>query len=564
MHLPIGVANFRDLIENKDPNQEGYLYVDKTLLIKEIIYDLTPAIILTRPRRFGKTLNLSMLHHFWASEVNGRPTKGLFENLSIAKELKCMEQQGQYPVIFITFKDAKYKTYELCYEYIKKQIAKAYSEYRFLLSKEQLNPEEKFLFKQILEGNAKQVDWHESLKSLTNFVEKGTSKKPIILIDEYDTPIQTAYLNGYYDDLMDFVRNLFSSVLKDNAYLKRAILTGILRVSKESLFSGLSNVKIYSVLHNKYSSYFGFTGQETNELLRKSKLPINLKITKEWYNGYNFGGTTIYNPWSIIEFINEKGKIGAYWIHTSGNELIKELVIKSDFSTKEKISQLIKGHSIKEIIDEHIVFKDLEKNQGSIWSLFIMTGYLKAITVNRNAYGYEECELAIPNKEIESLYIRIIQEWLSGSRGIVWYQDLWSALINAKIDLFESSLQDLLLEMASYHDTGENTQEIFYQGLMLGIVCGLKDHYEIRANRESGTGRYDLALIPKDPKNLGIVMEFKAIDDKLNLINEAKKALIQIKKLQYDMELRSRGILKIYSLGIAFSGKAVKIVAEAT
>ena len=563
MQTPVGVSDFKVLIEYKNPlTKEGYLYVDKSLFIKEIIGDGKPVIILTRPRRFGKTLNLSMLHYFFATEVKGHPTKGLFDHLTIAKESKCMEQQGQYPVIFITFKDAKYKTYDLCYEYIKKQITNVYSEYRFLLQGGRLTSEEQFLFKQILEGKAKQVDWHESLKSLTIFVEKVTGNQPIILIDEYDTPIQAAYLNGYYDDLIDFIRNLLSSSLKDNGSLKRAILTGILRVSKESLFSGLSNVKIYSVLHKKYSNYFGFTEEETNELLHKAQLPVYLEKTKEWYNGYNFGGTIIYNPWSIIEFINEGGKIGPYWINTSGNELIRELLIKSDFQTKEKISQLIAGNIIKETIDKHIVFKDLEKSAAAVWSLFLMTGYLKTITVNINDDGDEECELAIPNKEIESLYKRIVREWLSGSRGIIWYQNLWSALTHGKVIEFESSMQDMLMEMASYHDTGKNIQEIFYQGLMLGIICGLKDQYEIRANRESGIGRYDLALIPKDLKSLGIIMEFKAIDDQSNLIDEAEKALIQIKELQYDTELRARGVTNIYYMGIAFSGKLVKIVAD--
>lgn len=562
MHLPVGVSNFRELIENKDPQQKGYLYVDKTNFIKEIIYDLTPVIVLTRPRRFGKTLNLSMLHHFFATEVEGQSTKGIFDGLNISEDISCMQHQGQYPVIFITLKDAKYKNFDLCFEHIKLQISNVYAKFRFLLQSELLTQEEQELFQQILEKKADRVYWDESVKSLTKFIKKVTGKSAIVLIDEYDTPIQEAYLHGYYDDLIDFIRNLFSSGLKDNSNLKRAILTGILRISKESLFSGFSNVKIYSVLHKKYSNYFGFTEQETNDLLHKAQLPSYLEQTKEWYNGYNFGGTTIYNPWSIIEFINEEGAIGTYWVHTSSNQLIKELFVHSKSQIQEKIRQLIAGKVIKEAVDEHITFQDLKQNTSAIWSLLLMTGYLKAIKVTRNAYGYEECELAIPNKEIESLFVRIIQEWLSGSRGIGWYQNLWSALIDAEVEIFENSLQDILIEMASYHDTGKNTQEIFYQGLMLGIVCGLKDFYEIRANRESGTGRYDLALIPKDPKKRGIVMEFKAIDDKLDLVAEATQALTQIKKLQYDTELRSRGINNIYSLGIAFSGKAVKVIAE--
>ncbi len=565
MHLPVGVSNFKDLITHKDPKQQGYLYIDKTNFIKEIIYDLTPVIVLTRPRRFGKTLNLSMLHYFWAAEVEGEATKGLFEELNISKDLSCMEQQGKYPVVFITLKDVKQPNFELAIKKIAVIMAATYRKYRNIFESSKITKDDLDYVNAILEQKVDRVNLENSIKRLLELLFKYYKKQPILLIDEYDTPIQEGYLKGYYQELIEFFRNFLSEPLKDNTLLNRAILTGILRVSKESLFSGLSNVETYSILDSNYAEYFGFTEIEVNELLTKAKILGNLEQTKEWYNGYIFGGNTIYNPWSIIKFIKSEGDLGPYWIHTSGNELIKELVIKSDFSTKEKISQLIKGYSIKEIIDEHIVFKDLEKNQGAIWSLFLMTGYLKAMQVNVNAYGYEECELAIPNKEIETLYIRIIQEWLSGSRGIVWYQDLWSALIHGKVEVFESSLQDILLEMASYHDTGENTQEIFYQGLMLGIVCGLKDLYEIKANRESGTGRYDLALIPKDLKNIGIVMEFKAINKKqLNLLGEATKALNQIKKLQYDKELRSRGVTRIYSMGIAFSHKNIKIAVETT
>jgi hypothetical protein len=562
MHLPVGVSNFRELITNKDPNQEGYLFIDKTLLIKELIYDLTPVIVLTRPRRFGKTLNLSMLRHFFAAVVEGEVTKGLFDGLNISKDPTCMQHQGQYPVIFITLKDAKYKTFDLCLDHIKMQIANVYSEYRFLLESKQLDPEEQSLFKQFLENKANPVYWNESIKYLTTFIKKVTGQPAIILIDEYDTPIQEAYLNDYYDQLISFMRNLLSSGLKDNGFFKRAILTGILRVSKESLFSGLSNVETYSILDQNYSSYFGFTEDDTNELLTKAKLPVDLQQTKQWYNGYTFGGTTIYNPWSIIKFIKAKGEIGSYWIHTSGNELIKELVIKSDSETQEKLGQLIAGQVIKETIDEHIIFQDLEKNRAAIWSLFLMTGYLKALKIKMNVNGDEECELAIPNKEVESLYKRIIREWLSGSRGIVWYQDFLAALVAGRVEEFEHKLQNAIEEMASYHDTSKTTQEIFYQGLMLGILSGLKDTHEIRSNRESGKGRYDLIIIPKNPKELGIIMEFKAIDDELKLEETAMEALLQIKRSKYTTELQSRGVTSICCLGIAFSGKAIKIATE--
>lgn len=583
MHLPVGTSNFRKLIEYKDPNGEGYLFIDKSLLIKEIIYDLTEVIVLTRPRRFGKTLNLSMLHHFFSANVEGQATNGLFDVLNISKQAKCMQHQGKYYVIFITLKDAKYKTFDLCFEYIKKQIAKVYAEYRFLLTSEQLDPEEQLLFKQILEKNANQVDWDESLKSLTEFIKKATGQQAVILIDEYDTPIQEAYLHDYYDDLIDFMRKLFSSALKDNASLGKAILTGILRVSKESLFSGLSNVEIYSVLHKKYSNFFGFTETETNELLHKAKLPIDLEKTKEWYNGYNFGGTTIYNPWSIIKFIKEEGKIGTYWVHTSGNDLIRELVIKSDSDTQSKLGQLITGNVLREVIDEHIVFHDLRKNPAAIWSLLLMTGYLKVVTVNVDVDGNEECCLAIPNKEIESLYKRLIREWLSGSRGLVWYEKFLTALTTGRIADFELMLQEVIKERVSYFDTGKSTnkkayiatlssakkwernwkkQENFYHTLMLGIMVGLKDTHEVRSNRESGDGRYDLQIAPKNPKELGIIMEFKAAETKEKLEEKAKEALQQIKISAYSTELCARGITNICSMGIAFSGKAIKVVTD--
>jgi hypothetical protein len=563
MQFPTGVSDFQTLIKYRSPlTNERYLYVDKSLFIKEILEDGTPVIIITRPRRFGKTLNLSMLQYFFAVEVERQSTKGIFDNLEISNDPICMEHQGKYPVVFISFKDVKQPNFAFCIEKIGSIIAAVYEKYEKELQSDKMSESDKVYIKAILEQKISQVKLESAIYKLLGFLFKYYNTKPILLIDEYDTPIQEAYLNDYYDQLIPFFRNFLSEPLKDYNLLNRAVLTGILRVSKESLFSGLSNIEIYSILHQKYSNYFGFLEEETNELLVKANMSENLKQTKQWYNGYIFGGTTIYNPWSIIKFIKSGGDIAPYWINTSGNELIRDLLIESDFKTTEKISQLIAGDTIKETIDEHIVFKDLERNQTAIWSLFLMTGYLKAMKVNMNADGDKECEIAVPNKEIESLYKRIVREWLSGSRGIVWYQDLWSGLTNGKAKEFENSLQEILISMASYYDTGEKTQEIFYQGLMLGIVCGLKDNYEIRANRESGVGRYDLALIPKDPKNFGIVMEFKAINDQLNLINEAKKALNQIKKLRYDTELRSRGIANIYFMGIAFSGKAVKVVAD--
>lgn len=561
MQLPIGVSNFRKLIEYKSPiSNEGYSFVDKSLLIRELLDDLTEVIVFTRPRRFGKTLNLSMLQHFFAAEVTGQPTKGLFASLKIAKDAICMQQQGQYPVIFISFKDIKQPNFKFCIEKIGSIIAATYRKHEKELNSDKMSENDKSYIKSILEQTISHVNLESSIHRLLELLFKYYNTKPILLIDEYDTPIQEAYLRGYYEELIPFFRNFLSEPLKDDNLLKRAVLTGILRVSKESLFSGLSSVEIYSILHKKYADYFGFTENETNELLNKAKLSV-INEAKEWYNGYNFAGTTIYNPLSIVKFIKEEGKIGPYWINTSGNELIRQLLTTSEIETQDKFGQLIAGGTIKEVVDEHIVFQDLKENRAAIWGLFFMSGYLKVLSLEFGEYG-NICELAIPNKEVEFLYKQIFREWLSGNRGIIWYQELLASLIAGKTEEFERKLQKAIIEMASYHDTSKTTQEVFYQGLMLGILSGLKDNYEIRSNRESGYGRYDLLIIPKDPNKLGIVMEFKAVDNELKLADAANEALLQIKTSEYITELTARGINNVCLMGIGFSGKAIKIISE--
>ena len=563
MHLPVGVSDFMDLVKHINPlTKQGYLYVDKSLFIQEIIGDSTPVIVLTRPRRFGKTLNLSMLRYFFAAEVEKRCTNGLFSGLKIAKDPICMQEQGKDPVIFITLKDAKYKTFELCLEHIKSQIINLYSEYNFLLNSEQLTFNEKDLFSRFLAKKVDRIELDESIKTLTKFIYKVTGQKSIVLIDEYDTPIQEAYLHGYYDELMSFAKNLLSSALKDNIFLKKAILTGILRISKESLFSVLSNVEIYSILDEKYCQYFGFTDAEVEELLTKVKLPHNAAQTKEWYNGYNFGGTTIYNPWSIIKFIKDEGKkLRSYWVNTSGNELVKNIIIKSSFNIQEKIAELIAGNAIKEYVDEHIVFPDLDQNPNSIWGLLLMSGYLKYVS-----YQDEDrvclCELKLPNQEVENFYTAVVKEWLSADRGFTWYSEFLADLREGRIAEFAEKLQTLVEETLSYHDVSKKSQESFYHGMMLGFVSGLKATHTVSSNKESGKGRYDVALIPNDSNKLGIIMEFKAVKNEDKLDAAAIEALAQIKTSKYVTVLKSKGVERICSMGVSFSGKAVKVVSD--
>lgn len=561
MDLPVGISDFKELVEYKNPiTKQGLLYVDKTLFIKEILKDSAKAIILTRPRRFGKTLNLSMLHHFFANEVLGSATKGLFDNLEIAKDFRCMEYQGKYPVVVVSFKDVKQLNFKFCLENIASVIAKTYRQHREALNSVQMLEDDKAYIKNILELNMSQVKLEHSLSRLLELLFKYYNKKIILLIDEYDTPIQEAYLNGYYSELITFFRNFLSAALKDENNLHKAILSGILRVSKESLFSGLSNIKVYSLLDQKYCSYFGFTEEEVQDLFYKAQLPCDLHQTKEWYNGYNFGGITIYNPWSIINFIKDEGKrLKSYWINTSGNELVKNIIINSSFNVQEKIGTLVAGYNIKEYIDEQTVFTDLTKNPDAIWGLLLMAGYLK-YTSYEDKGKRTLCELRLPNNEISNYYTSVIEEWITGDRGFNWYVNFINDLREGKIEHFAEKLQTLVEETLSFHDVGKKSQESFYHGLMLAFITGLKGTHFISSNKESGEGRYDLALIPFDVNALGILIEIKATNNKLKLEEEAKKALMQIQNSNYVAELKLRGITRICSIGISFSGKAVKVL----
>jgi hypothetical protein len=562
LHLPIGVSDFRELIEYTDPKKEGYLYIDKTTFIKEIIYDLTKVIVLTRPRRFGKTLNLSMLQYFFASEVKGKSTKKLFNNLAIAKELECMEHQGQYPVIFISFKDIKELTFASTINGLLDLVKDLYTEWsNILLTSDKINKADQCLIEDTLQQNLSEDKLKRALKNLVNMVATATGQQVYILIDEYDTPIQEAYIRGYYDQLIVFMRGFLSGPLKDNTSVKQSILTGILRVSKESLFSGLSNLEIYSILDQKYCNYFGFTENEVNDLLIKVGLPTTTNQTKEWYNGYNFGNTTIYNPWSIIKFIKGNGDLKSYWVNTSGNELVKDLIINSSYNIQEDIAGLIAGKTIQKNIDEHIVFNDLKNNPESIWSLLLMSGYLKYLSYERKGRRYV-CKLKLPNNEVEDFYTSVVEDWLIGDRGSNWYKEFIDSLANGKVAEFEEMLQRFVEETLSFHDVTKKQQEYVYHSLLLGFTAGLKGTHFITSNRESGEGRYDVLIVPKDINRLGIIMEFKAVKNKKQLGSAAKEALNQIKKLKYSTELQARGISHMCHMGISFSGKSLKIISD--
>lgn len=415
MKLPIGYSDFRAIIDNK------FNFVDKSLLIREVIEDSAQVILITRPRRFGKTLNLSMLHYFFAAEAYGESTKGLFANLNITEHAEYMQHQGRYPVIFLSLKDVKDHNFETAYANLCEVMRQLYSEFPYLRESELLAEDEKAVYKSIVQKLAKPEDISASLRNLCKYLARYHGVKPWLLIDEYDTSIQSGFLHGYYDEITGFMRNFFGAGLKDNPYLHKAVITGILRISKESLFSGLNNLKVYSLLNKKYGEYFGFTETEVNHIFAEAKLDQDPKIIKEWYNGYQFGEVVVYNPWSIVNCVVEKGLIQPYWVNTSDNALIKQILVNSSESFKAQFEKLLLGQSNERLVDENVVFADLQKNENAIWSLLLMAGYLKVISYQITERGEFHCELRIPNKEIRFIYCQIIENWLSNGYGIEWY-----------------------------------------------------------------------------------------------------------------------------------------------
>ncbi|MBS0186399.1 MAG: AAA family ATPase, partial [Proteobacteria bacterium] len=500
MKLPIGQSDFRNIIDG------NFNFVDKTLFIKEVIEEAPTVILITRPRRFGKTLNLSMLQYFFAPEVRGIPTKGLFDGLKISQETVYEEYQGQVPVISLSFKDVKDNNFEKAYDKIYEIIVDLYQNFSYLQKSDVLLEELKLLYVRILRREANPAQLENSLKTLTECLFDHHKTPPLILIDEYDTPIHGGYLNGFYDEIVSFFRNFLSAGLKDNPCLYKAVLTGILRVSRESLFSGLNHLKVYSVLNSQYSSYFGFMESEVEGLLNQAQMTEKVTDVKDWYNGYHMSDVTVYNPWSILNFIQERGILQPYWVNTSDNELIKTLLSRSSFSFKDDFEELLQGKGIEKLIDENMVFSDLKRNNPtSTWSLFLMTGYLTALDHHHTPRG-SLCKLSIPNKEISFLLQRIIEGWFVQDYGLEWYEQFLNSLLRGEMEKFSAGLKELIDHTVSVHDTGRSP-EAFYHGLMIGLTASLHASplYEIRSNRESGSGRYDYAIIAREPQTLSIL-----------------------------------------------------------
>ena len=560
--IGIGKQRYDRIIEN-----DGF-YIDKTMFIKEWWENQDDVTLITRPRRFGKTLNMDMLKCFFSNEYKDRGD--LFEGLDIWKEEKYREIQGTYPVIFLSFAKIKQNTYKDAIAGIKRIICDEIQKYIFLKDWYGLADEEKNNLKNITYG-MDDVTAQEAIASLSNYLSRYYGKNVIILLDEYDTPMQEAYVNGYWEELVSFTRSFFNATFKSNMYLERAIMTGITRVSKESMFSDLNNLVVITTSSKDYATAFGFTEEEVFHALDEYGLSDKKCDVKEWYDGFVFGGIKdIYNPWSIINFLKYK-ELKNYWADTSSNDLISKLIKTGSAGIKETMEKLIDGKTIEKKIDEQIIYNQLEKNENSIWSLLLASGYLKAVSID--VYISDEIieiyKLAITNNETKSMFRAMIKEWFSDVYSEK--KDFLKALILGDVDAMNQYMNDIALETFSSFDVAgrENSRvrpENFYHGFVLGLMVEKRDDYIIKSNKESGFGRYDVMMIPRNVKtgNLpAMILEFKVMNSnkEKTLEETVSSALAQIEEKKYDTELINAGVKKenIRHYGFAFEGKKVLI-----
>ncbi len=548
--LPIGISDFRRVIIDNN------YFIDKSLIIQELINSNAQITLLPRPRRFGKTLNLSMLRYFFE---NREDSEELFKDLAIYQTEEFREHLNRYPVIFLSFKDIKQQNFESSYGKLYSLIRREFMRHYKEIDVESLDFLDKLEYLDILEGKATQSSIEESLSLLSKLLSQKYNQSVVILIDEYDTPIHASYLHGYYNEFIEFIRNLLSGAFKDNDYLYRGVITGILRVSRESIFSGLNNIATYTISDTRYSNRFGFTVDETKQILADFGLSDKYEEVSDSYNGYKIGEETIFNPWSILNFIdNPKHELLPYWANTSSNELLKYLINISSLNFKKSLEAWLNGESIRTQIDSNIVFSEIEKNDKNIYSLLFFSGYLKCVNKELIEKTYH-CDLAIPNKEVHYIFRNIISSWLNESFRDDRLNTLLQALIGGDVELFEELFSEFVLETLSFYDVNKKNEEAVYHAFLLGILISLND-YEVISNRESGFGRVDIILLHKEDKSkLAIIMELKKINKFREKTKEValENALKQIEEKQYEVEVKKRGYSNILKMGVVFDGKRV-------
>ena len=538
--IGVGIEDFKKIIE------EDCYYFDKTNYIEELLKDRTEIKLFTRPRRFGKTLNMTTLKYFFDVK-NAEENRKLFKNLYIEKS-EYFKEQGEYPVIFITMKDLKKNTWEQMNFAVKSLISNLYNEFEFI--REKLNEKDLIEFEKIW-FKKEDGDYDNSLRLLSEYLYNYYQKKVVLLIDEYDNPLIVANQNGYYKEAINFYRNLYSSALKTNSNLKMGVLTGIVQVAKEGIFSGLNNVITYNILGNDFETFFGLSEEEVENSLKYFELEYEIEDVKKWYDGYKFGNSEVYNPWSIINYLRTK-ELQAYWVNTSDNALIYDNLKNSTVDVFNNLQTLFEGKEIKKEISPFFTFEELSKFDG-IWQLMVYNGYLKISEKLSN----DEYMIKIPNYEIQTFFKKgFIDKFLVSGN---YFNPMMDALLDGDIEEFERRLQNIFLVNTSFYDLkGEKV----YHSLFLGMLIWLRDKYEVKSNGERGHGRYDAMLVPLDKIKPAYLFEFKVSKTIKGLNAKAEEALTQIKEKQYDAGLKELGISKIYRIGIAFKGKNVKVKYE--
>ena len=538
--LAIGLSDFKELIE------ENFYYFDKTSFIDEVIKDGSKVKLFARPRRFGKTLNMSMLKYFF-DITKANENKKLFKNLYIEKT-ESFKEQGQYPVIFLSLKDLKATTWKEMEKGIKSTVARLFLEYEDLYN--ELGEFDKPIFKKIATKDVELEDLKEALKILAKILYKKYNKKVIVLIDEYDSPLVSAYLKGYYEKAKDFFKTFYSLVMKDNSYLQMGVMTGIIRVIKAGIFSDLNNLRTYTILSDKYTDSYGLTEEEVIKSLKDYQMEYEISNVKDWYDGYRFGDSEVYNPWSILNFLDFK-ELRAYWVDTSGNDLINNVLKITTKNVIIALEKLFNGEGLKQNISGT---SDLSKILGNdeIWELMLFSGYLTI----KERIDQDNYILRLPNKEVKTLFRKTFIETYIARGGKLSF--LMESLIENRIEDYEDNLQEVLLTSVSYNDTRRGN-EAFYHGLIMGMGLYLEGEYITKSNIESGLGRYDFVIEPKNKSKRAYIMEFKSTDSVDKLEEVSKEALKQIEDKKYDVTLKQNGVKDITYMGIAFCGKQIKI-----
>ncbi|MBQ3774737.1 MAG: AAA family ATPase [Ruminobacter sp.] len=553
--LPVGISDYIRA-------QSEYYYVDKTLLIRDFLDRKALVSLFTRPRRFGKTLNMDMLRVFF--EISDEDTGRYFADKAIwqcGEEYRC--HQGKYPVIFLTFKDVKYDSWQATFAKISGLLQEEFGRHSELGNSDRLAKYEKEYFEKVLNGEADEVELSSSLQKLSKMLTVHYNKAPIIIIDEYDTPIQEGYSKEFYDEIVGFMRNFFSGAFKDNSNLSYGFLTGILRIEQESIFSGLNNLAVSSVMDEEYDGYFGFTKQEVGEMLSYYGASDKADELRNWYDGYFFGSKEIYNPWSVINYLSKGCLPQAYWVNTGKNEVLEDVLDAATDDISEKLYSLLRGEPVIARIDQNVVYRSLADDPANIYSLLLVAGYLKTVKKVLQGDGAWLCEVAIPNRETAAVYKSEILSHLMqiGAMRRATANKIAESLYARDTKKLQDGIEEYMKNSISFYDAGA---EGFYHGLVLGLIALMDNQYRIRSNRESGDGRYDICMIPRDNKYPAILMELKWNKElnEENLDALSAEALNQINVKGYDAEIRTEGIADIIKFGIAFSGKKVKIRTE--